>query len=408
MNLLVYCLDCHQLCSEFKVILMIPYSKQSITDKDIDEVVRVLKSDFLTQGPCVPQFEKALEDKFGVQHAVVCSSGTAALHLAYAGLGVGPGSIGVVPAITFSATANAFLYLGAEIRFCDVDQSTGLICCDSLEHLLKSIKHHSDLKSVVVSPVSFAGATAPLDQVYEIAQKYGIQVVEDASHSPGSYCETARHLIKSATCEFSEAACLSFHPVKHICCGEGGAVLTNRDDIAKSVRSLRSHGIERPYDENHESPWFYQQHELGWNYRLTDLQAALGRSQLAGLDAQLSKRRRLATRYDHALSHPPFTHLLDRPLISLGHAWHLYIIRFKEKGMRDRAHKFLKEKGIITQVHYVPVHKHPYYEKRIGSISLPGAEKFYESCLSIPMFPALTDEDQNQVVNELRAFCESF
>ena len=386
---------------------MIPYSKQSITDTDIDEVVRVLKSDFLTQGPCIPQFEKALEEKFGVRHAVVCSSGTAALHLAYASLGVGPGSIGIVPTITFSATANAFLYLGADIRFCDVDRSTGLICNDSLEDVLQSIQSHADSKSVVISPVSFAGATVPLDQVHEIAQKYGIKVIEDASHSPGSYCETDRALIQSASCEFSDAACLSFHPVKHICCGEGGAVLTNHEDIANSVRRLRSHGIDRPYNDSHESPWFYQQNELGWNYRLTDIQAALGKSQLVGLDAQLSKRRRLADRYDHAFNEHPFIDLFDRPVLSPGHAWHLYIIRFKERGIRDKAHKFLKNKGVITQVHYVPVHKHPYYEKRFGPVSLPGAEAFYESCLSIPMFPTLTDEEQNQVVDGLRAFCQT-
>jgi len=385
---------------------MIPYSKQSISEEDIREVVGILQSDFLTQGPCVPQFEEAIQERFSVKHAVACSSGTAALHLAYAGAGAGKDTVGIVPSITFSATANAFLYLGAQVRFCDVDPATGLICCDSLEAVVQAIQSESQTESIFISPVSFAGATAPLDRINLIAQKYGLKVIEDASHSPGSFTESENCLLQSASCVFSDAACLSFHPVKHICCGEGGAVLTNDDHIAESARKLRSHGIVRPNDSSHDIPWFYEQNELGWNYRLTDIQAGLGRSQLSRLDSQLSKRRSIASMYDMAFNKSPFQDIFDRPPLHAGHAWHLYIVRFKVQGHRDQAHKFLKSKGVNTQVHYVPVHKHPFYAEKTGPVSLPGAEKFYESCLSIPMFPTLTENEQQKVIQELMAFCE--
>jgi dTDP-4-amino-4,6-dideoxygalactose transaminase len=385
---------------------MIPYSKQSISEEDIREVVGILHSDFLTQGPCVPEFEEAIKERFSVKHAVVCSSGTAALHLAYAGAGAGKDTVGIVPSITFSATANAFLYLGAQARFCDVDPATGLICCDSLEAVVRAIQSESQTESIFVSPVSFAGATAPLDRINLIAQKYGLKVIEDASHSPGSFTESENCLLQSASCVFSDAACLSFHPVKHICCGEGGAVLTNDDHIAESARKLRSHGIVRPNDSSHDIPWFYEQNELGWNYRLTDIQAGLGRSQLSRLDSQLSKRRSIASKYDLAFNKSPFQDIFDCPPMYAGHAWHLYIVRFKVQGHRDQAHKFLKSKGVNTQVHYVPVHKHPFYADKTGPVSLPGAEKFYESCLSIPMFPTLTENEQQKVIEGLMAFCE--
>ena len=385
---------------------MIPYSKQHITDEDRRAVSEVLDSDFLTQGPAVVDFENALKNKFSVEHAVVCSSGTAALHLAYAGAGVNSNTIGIVPAITFSATANAFRYLGAEVRFCDVDSKTGLICLDSLRSILGSIRFESSTCPGIVSPVSFAGATAPLAGVNNLTQYHGLKVIEDASHSPGSFVNNDKITTYSSSCSHSDAACLSFHPVKHICCGEGGAVLTNDKIIGDNARKLRSHGIERPYDDSHKSPWFYQQTELGWNYRLTDFQAVLGQSQLSRLDNQLKARRKIAETYHSAFTKAPFNECFETPTLLTGHSWHLYILRFKAHGIRDRAHKFLKERGILTQIHYVPLYRHPYYLERYGEQRFPGAEKFYQSCLSIPMFPTLTPDEQCKVIDSLGLFCK--
>ncbi len=385
---------------------MIPYSRQNITESDLSAVSRVLKSDFLTQGPQVEAFEDALKVKFSVNYAVLCSSGTAALHLSYASIGVGPKTIGIVPAITFAATANAFRYLGAEVRFCDVDDRTGLLCLSSLEEILRDLSLDACDCPGVISPVSFAGATAPLADVQKCAKKYGFRVVEDASHSPGSFIKNSRNSYRSATCEYSDTACLSFHPVKHICCGEGGAVLTNDKQIGETARKLSSHGIVRSYDKANQTPWFYEQTELGWNYRLTDIQAVLGKSQLSRLDEQLEIRRKLASIYDQAFSQSPFKDCFECPVANIGHAWHLYIIRFKKAGLRDKAYRFLKNKGIMTQIHYIPVYRHPYYEKRYGELRLPGAEKFYHSCLSIPMFPTLSDEKQKEVIKQIGIFCE--
>ena len=386
---------------------MIPYSRQNISAKDIQAVTRVMQSDFLTQGPEAGKFEDSLSEKFSVNHAVVCSSGTAALHLAYASLRISDPLVGIVPAISFSATANAIHYLGGKVVFCDVDPHTGLICPNSLSEILNDLAD-KDASPGLIAPVSFAGAVAPLPEIYRLSRNKGWRIVEDAAHSPGAFAsDSDGKKYSSGNCKFSDASCLSFHPVKHICCGEGGAVLTNDDGLANLMKNERSHGIVRPYGADHDTPWFYEQRELGWNYRLTDIQAALGSSQLNSLDEQLQERRNLADRYHHYLSLPPFDGFLSPPSPSPGHAWHLYIIRFLEPGVRDAAHKFLKDKGIMTQVHYVPIYRHPYYERIHGKIHLPGAEKFYHSCLSIPLFPTLKEEEQDRVIHELKNFLQS-
>ena len=385
----------------------IPYARQWIDDQDIAEVEKILRSDYLTQGPMVKRFEKAIAHRFGVQRAVACSSGTAALHLAYAGLDINEKSTSIVPPITFAATANALLYLGSNIVFCDVNPETGLLCTNSLREILDDLefdKHSSNL----VAPVSFAGSLAPLREVAEISSEKGFQIVEDAAHSPGAWKETSPHAKEwSADCTHTRAAILSFHPVKHICCGEGGAILTNDVELADRLESLRSHGILRTQPESSSTPWFYEQMELGWNYRLTDLQSALGLSQLGRLDQFLERRKSLAERYRKILSHYPFQDFLSIPPSDPGHAWHLFVIRFHEPAHRDKAHVFLKERGIHTQVHYVPVYRHPYYVKLLGEIRLPGAEKFYERCLSIPLFPKLTDSQQDRVCEGLKEFIMS-
>jgi len=384
---------------------VIPYSRQSINEEDISLLTKTMTSDFLTQGPRIPEFERALEGYFGVQHAIVCSSGTAALHLAYASAGINSNSVGIVPAITFAATANALRYQGADVRFCDVDPATGLISIESLEECLSQVSEEQKEKNNLITPVSFAGAVAPLAKCAKLASQHNFILIEDASHSPGASTRDAEgEKISSANGQYALASTLSFHPVKHICAGEGGAVLTNDQKLAEKAGQLRSHGINRPFNENDEMPWYYEQENLGWNYRLTDLQATLGLSQLSRLDHFLTKRRHLAQRYEDLLKESPFKEHIDRPHYEDGHAWHLYVIRFKDKDLRNLAYKFFKSKNILTQVHYIPVYKHPYYQKQLEGFQLPGAEKFFQSCLSIPMYADLNEAEQDRVLETLRLF----
>ncbi len=384
---------------------LIPYSRQSITEEDISMVVKIMNSDFVTQGPQIPLFEEKLKEYFGVSHAVACSSGTSALHLAYAASGINMDSLGIVPAITFSATANAFRYFDAKVQFCDVDPESGLISIDSMEECISGVSEEQREKINAVTPVSFAGSVPNLAHCKEIASAKNFLLIEDASHSPGAWHEDiSGQKTFSLDGNNALASTISFHPVKHICCGEGGAVLTNDPILAEKASTLRSHGINRPFKDCDEKPWFYEQNDLGWNYRLTDIQAALGISQLHKLDTFLSKRRKLAKRYDRLLSETPFKNHIARPLYENGHAWHLYIIRFFDKSLRNSAYKFLKEKNILSQVHYIPVYKHPYYRDLLGEINLPGAESFFERCLSIPLYPDLKEEDQDRVVDTLEQF----
>ena len=387
----------------------IPYSRQSISGKDVTSVSQVMESDFLTQGPKVEEFENELSSWFGVKHTVACSSGTAALHLAYASAGVEEGSLGIVPAITFSATANALKYQSAKIKFCDVSPETGLIDPESLDQCLEQVSDEQKEKTNVVVPVSFAGSVAPLDKCSALARAHGFGMIEDASHSPGAWKDgSSGYKTKSASGEWEDAATLSFHPVKHICCGEGGAILTNSERLAEAARKRRSHGIARPFDENHETPWRYEQEDLGWNYRLTDMQASLGISQLKRLDDFLAQRRSLASRYHELLKEKPFCDHFELPAVDPGNAWHLFVIRFKQEGRRDLAHKFLKKRNVLTQVHYVPLYRHPYFERMMGKIRLPGAESFFKGCLSIPLYPNLSENDQDRVIEELGHFVGQF
>ena len=382
---------------------MIPYSKQSISEDDIDAVNQVLRSNFLTQGPKIEEFEYALADYFGSDFAICCSSGSSALHLAYAGLGAGPSSIAIVPAVTFSATANAFRYLGSRVIFCDIVPETGVLSIEHLERILSELKCSDRKQRGFITPVSFAGMVAPLQRCREISKKYGFHLIEDASHSFGARNDQAD---RSGDCRLVDASCVSFHPVKHICCGEGGAIMTNSGELNRIAKRMRSHGIRRPHDDDHSLPWYYEQVELGWNYRMTDIQAALGISQLKRVDQMISKRRKIALRYDDVFQETEFQEAFSRPIYEGGHSWHLYVIRFHKKGVRNKAHKFLKNRGILTQVHYVPLYKHPYYEKENGKIQLPGAEQYFQGCLSIPIFPDLKEEEQEKIITELRNFIQ--
>ncbi|MBC2605782.1 UDP-4-amino-4,6-dideoxy-N-acetyl-beta-L-altrosamine transaminase [Pelagicoccus albus] len=369
----------------------IPYGRQSIDDSDIAAVVEALKSEFVAQGPRVDRFESALCEVTGARYAIAVSSGTAALHLSCLGLGVEEGDVGIVPAITFAATANCLRYVGASPRFCDVDAKSGIAGPREFQNCLES-----DPSVKVMLPVSYSGAVTDLAEIARLAKKSGSFVVEDAAHSLGAEYSGG---CRSGSCEHSDAAILSFHPVKHICSGEGGAVLTNDKTLADRIRKLRSHGIER------REAWLYNQTELGYHYRMTDLQAALGVSQLARLPSFLQRRRDLAVRYQTAFSEFPFS---DRIRIaSQDHlsARHLFVIHFSESEERDAAYRFFHEHNVKVQVHYMPVYRHSYYKEFVDAF-LPGAESFYSTCLSLPLFPALKDEEQEYVIECLRRFLE--
>ena len=381
----------------------IPYSRQWIDDEDLQAVCQVLRSDWLTQGPAVASFENALADNAGVARAVAVSNGTAALHLCYAGMGVKKGSMGITSPITFAATTNALLHCGAEVRFCDVDPATGLLEPDSLEQTIKEQNPTGENVRLVI-PVSFAGRLAALEEIAQISEAHGFSVVEDAAHSMGASAKRNEHVLRSASCQHTDASILSFHPVKHICSGEGGAVLTNDEALADKIVSLRSHGVERPVSDDERPGWHYEQTDLGWNYRMTDLQAALGLRQLEKLDSFLERRRSLAERYHKALAEEPFNEFLEVPEAEKGHAYHLFVILFRNPAHRDKAYEFLQQQGIRSQVHYIPVYRHPYYASLMGNLRLPGAESYFSRCLSIPLFPKLTNAEQERVLEQLAAF----
>ncbi|MEC8420063.1 MAG: aminotransferase class I/II-fold pyridoxal phosphate-dependent enzyme [Verrucomicrobiota bacterium] len=383
---------------------MIPYSKQAITEEDEIAVNNAIVSPLITQGPKVVEFEKAICEMHGCGDAVACSSGSSALILAYAGCGINESSIGIVPSITFASTANALRHLGAKVVFCDVDHESGLIDLQSLEESLQSVRKTTNFKNGVITPVSLAGRVAPLKEIRKLADQFEMMVVEDASHSPLAWSDEDGVNVRSCSCEWTEFATLSFHPVKHVCCGEGGAVLAKNKDLASLPRRLSTHGIEKNTDPNR--PWMYEQLDLGWNFRLTEIQASLGISQLSRLKSGIIERKKLAANYHRALSDYPFKDFIGLPDIGDGHSLHLYVVRFIEPLMRDKAYHFLKSKGIASQVHYIPVYKHPYYKNQYGEIEMEGAEKYFESCLSLPLYPGLAEADQSKVIHALSSFLE--
>jgi len=363
----------------------LPYGRQTIDEADIAAVVEALKADFLTTGPRVEAFEAALARAVGAPHAVVCSNATAALHLAMASLDVGPGDVCVVPSMTFLATANCVRFQGAEVVFADVDPDTGLITQDTLHAAMD----RAPRRPSAILPVHLAGRVADMPALAEIAGD--IPIVEDACHALGS--ESA------GACVHSAMACFSFHPVKMIASGEGGAVTTRSDELAQRLRRLRSHGMVRPEGGD---PWWYEQQELGWNYRLPDILCALGHSQLSKLDTFAARRRDLAARYDALLA--PLAPLLRVTPREGKLGLHLYValIDFEAARVSRRTVvERLAARGIGSQVHYIPVHRQPYYTERYGHLDLPGAVAWYARCLSLPLFPAMTDEDPARVVEAL-------
>jgi len=378
--------------------MAIPYGRQEIDDLDVRAVSEAIRDRLITQGPRVAQFEEALADEVGAGFAVAFNSGTAALHAAYHAAGVGPGRGVLTAPITFVATANAALYLDAPVRFADVDGGSIL-----LDPAAVSAADPADI--AVLAPVHLTGQVAPMAQLSQIAKGRGWMVVEDAAHALGaSYVTADGKEHKVGACAHSDMCCLSFHPVKHITTGEGGAVTTNSEELARRLRLFRSHGITREADEleSDEGPWYYEQHELGFNYRLTDLQCALGLSQLRRLTDFVARRRIIAARYDAAFTGMPGVETLEIPAGSRG-SYHLYVIRV-EAARRRAIFESLRDSGIGVNVHYLPVYRQPYYRRHgFAGVSLPESERYYAEAISLPIFPGLTKADQQRVIEAVRA-----
>lgn len=386
---------------------MIPYGRQEIAESDIDAVVSVLRSDFLTQGPVVPAFEKAITDYCGAQHAVAVNSATSALHIACLALGVGKNDIVWTTAITFVATANCALYCGAVVDFVDIDRLTYNLSVDRLAEKLASAEKTGKLPKVVI-PVHLCGQPCDMAAIYVLAQRYGFKIIEDASHAIGGKYKGE----PIGNGRYSDITVFSFHPVKIITSGEGGMTVTNDAQLAKRMRLLRSHGISSAKEDMEARPaeeiWNYQQIGLGFNYRMTDLQAALGLSQLQRLDAFVTQRQHIANRYDLLLTdipvHTPWQHLDSYS------SCHLYVIRLqlaKTNKTQRHIYNVLNAAGVGVNVHYIPVYRQPYFEQMgFKQGYCPEAEQYYSEVISIPMYPALTQVQQDFVVQTLRVALE--
>lgn len=378
---------------------MIPYGRQSVSEADIQAVATVLRSDWLTQGPAVPAFEKAVAERCGARHAVAANSATSALHLACMALGVGPGDCVWTSAITFVASANCARYCGAQVDLVDIDPRTYNMSVAALAKKLEKAAAAGDLPKVVI-PVHLAGQSCDMAGIHALGGKYGFRIVEDASH-----CIGGRYRGEPiGNCRYSDIAVFSFHPVKIITTAEGGMAMTNDAGLAKRMQLLRTHGITRDAGDMTHAPegaWYYQQIELGFNYRMTDLQAALGLSQMQRLDAFHARRHAIARRYDALLEGSPVTTPWQHPDGDSG--MHLYIVRLKRAGRTHReVFDALRAAGIGVNLHYIPVYRQPYYE-RMGfqPADFPEAERYYAEAISLPMYPALSDADQQRVVDTL-------
>lgn len=378
----------------------IPYGRQNITDEDIQSVIDVLKSDYLTQGPNINEFEEAFASYIGCKYAVAVSNGTAALHLCTLALGVKEGDKVITTPITFAATANCIRYADGDVVFADINPETYLLDINSVEMLLKS-SPKGTYKGII--PVDFAGRAVDLEAYRVLAEKYGCWLIEDACHAPGGYfVDSKGNKQNCGNGNFADLAIFSFHPVKHIACGEGGMITTNDEKLYHKLRNLRTHGIQQnPQLKEYDlGPWYYEMQELGYNYRLTNIQCALGISQLKRAEAGIERRREIASIYNEALAGKPF--VKRQAGVIEGHAYHLYVVEFER---RKELHKYLHDKNILVQVHYVPVHLMPYY-RQFGwnNGDLPNAENYYSGCLSLPMYPSLTESEQLYVIKCINDF----
>jgi len=386
---------------------MIPYGRQDITAADIDAVIEVLNSDYLTQGPAIPRFENAVASHVGARHAVAVNSATSALHIACLALGLGKEDILWTTPITFVASANCGLYCGAKVDFVDIDPKTYNLSLTALRSKLDIASNLGQLPKILVV-VHFSGQVADMKGIAILSQEFGFRIIEDASHAIGAKYQDEF----VGNCKYSDITVFSFHPVKIITTGEGGMALTNSDDLARAMLLLRTHGINRDPSamrENAHGPWYYEQIELGFNYRMTDIQAALGASQLLRLDSYVASRQKLAIRYKKLLDGLPITLPWQHP--DSYSSMHLYVIRLQlEKINKSHPDIFnrLRELGIGVQLHYIPVHLHPFY-KNFGFCQgdFPIAEAYYQDAISLPMYATLTEVEQDSVVNALQLALKS-
>lgn len=387
----------------------IPYGRQNITQEDIDVVVATLQSDYLTQGPKIKEFEEAFANYIGAKYAVAVSNGTAALHLCALALDVNEKSKVITTPITFAASANCIRYCGGEVIFADINPATYLLDINKVKELLE-VSPKGTYQGII--PVDFAGRGVDLEGFRELADAYNMWIIEDSCHSPGGYFTDSNGIKQNCgNGKFADLAVFSFHPVKHIATGEGGMITTNDAYLYKKLLTLRTHGITRYTDTfqnssafaasekeiSHYPEWYMEMQNLGYNYRLTDFQAALGLSQLKRADEGIERRRFIAQNYTNAFNGKTF--VKGQSGVIEGHAYHLYII---EIGDRLGLYNHLKRNGIFAQIHYIPCHLMPYY-KQFGwkEGDMPNAEKYYTRCISLPMYPTLTDEEQTVVINTI-------
>jgi UDP-4-amino-4,6-dideoxy-N-acetyl-beta-L-altrosamine transaminase len=386
----------------------IPYGRQNITQKDINEVLKILKSDYLTQGPEINKFEEAFAKYVGSKYSVAVSNGTAALHLCSIALNLKPKDKVITSPITFAASANCIRYCGGEVVFSDIDKNSYLLDINKVKQLLDNNPKNT-FKGIVL--VNFSGRLCDLESFKKLANKYNLWIIEDACHSPGgSFFDSKNNLQKSGNGHFSDLSIFSFHPVKHITTGEGGMITTNNLDLYKKLLKLRTHGITKETDifvnsknfatgksNNYFPEWYMEMQDLGYNYRLTDLQAALGRSQLKRANIGIIKRRKIAKIYYEAFKSQKF--IQGQSGIHDGHAYHLYIIEVKD---RLGLYNYLRKNKIYTQIHYIPCHLMPYY-RNLGwkEGDLPNAEEYYKKCISLPMYPTLTQLEQQYIIKKI-------
>jgi UDP-4-amino-4,6-dideoxy-N-acetyl-beta-L-altrosamine transaminase len=382
-------------------LAQIPYGRQDIDEQDVRAVVEVLNSDFLTQGPAIPRFEEAVAAYVGVAHAVAVCNATAALHLACRTLGLGPGDVLWTVPNTFVASANCALYCGAQVDFVDIDPETYNLSVSELADKLYKAKLAGKLPKVVV-PVDFSGQPCELEAIALLAKEFGFRVIEDASHAIGGSYKGQ----KIGNCSYSDITIFSFHPVKIITTGEGGMALTRDRELAEKLALLRTHGITREpslMKKETEGAWYYEQVDLGYNYRMTDIQAALGTSQLHRIDEFVMRRRKIAARYDEAFASLPVVAPKQKP--EGNSAWHLYVIQVEESSGRTRKQVFesLRAAGVLVNVHYIPVHLQPHYRVMgFGPGAFPVAEAYYSRCISLPMYASMTEEQQQYVIEQVR------
>jgi UDP-4-amino-4,6-dideoxy-N-acetyl-beta-L-altrosamine transaminase len=393
----------------------LPYGRQLIDDDDIAAVNVQLRDAFLTQGPTVAAFEQALCEATGAPYTVAVSSGTAALHLACLAAGVKGDCYGLVPDITFVATANALRYCGGTPVLVDVDPDTGLVSVPALRQAATQLQRQGRKLSTLM-PVSFSGAVADLTAINELAKSTGALLIEDAAHSLGARYEVNGETFRSASCAHSDMAILSFHPVKHVTTAEGGAITTRDQGLYQMLCDLRTHGITKDPARlsRNDGPWYYEQQSLGYHYRITDLQCALGVSQLKKLERFVARRREIAARYDAALAAPELAARYQTLKVRAGvrSSYHLYVVRLRaqagESSTQVAARRLalftkLREAQIFAQVHYIPLHQQPdFIAAGLSTDSFPGADAYYASCISLPMFPAMADSDVDRVLEALR------